>query len=202
MIKKRSPIGPGERFDLLVTVDKAGRANDGHTYWNCICDCGGQIKKSTNNLRAKKTKSCGCVGLKVQIEAHTTHGMRNSTEYNSWGSAKDRCHNPSSKDFHRYGAKGISMCDEWRNSFEEFYKYMGPKPKGTSLDRYPNMDGNYEPGNCRWATPVEQARNKKNSKLATWKGVPTPIAEIAKELGITYGATFMRHKRGKLYEPQ
>lgn len=197
----RSPIIAGQTFGMLTTVERSGLATDGHVKWLCRCECGGLVVKATNNLRSNRCiQSCGCYGKKIQVLSHTTHGMRNSREYQSWLSAKERCHNPSNKDFARYGAVGIVMCEEWRNSFEAFYKHMGSRPPGTTLDRHPSQSGNYEPGNCRWATVIEQNRNRKTSITVSWRGVKTALADITSELGITYGAAFMRHKRGKLHE--
>lgn len=198
---KRSPIVAGQEFGMLTTVERSGSSNDGHVKWLCRCACGAMTVKATNNLRSSRSvQSCGCEGKKAQITSHTKHGMRNSPEYQSWVSAKERCHNPSSKDYYRYGAAGIVMCEEWRNSFEVFFAQMGSRPAGTTLDRYPNQSGNYEPGNCRWATPIEQNRNRRTSVTVEWRGSKTALAVIAAELGITYGAAFMRFKRGKLHE--
>jgi len=83
-----------------------------------------------------------------------------SSEYSSWANMITRCTNPNFKDWKYYGGRGITVCEEWRNSFAAFLRDMGPKPKGTSVDRFPNNTGNYEPGNCRWATPFEQQHNK------------------------------------------
>lgn len=196
-----NPVQAGQKFGSLTALFESGRANDGHKLWTCKCECGSTAVKQTNNLRSAKHQSCGCVGKKVQVESHSTHGMRSSPEYSSWVAAKNRCHTPTSKDFYRYGAIGIVMSPEWRDSFEVFYADMGARPPGTSLDRFPNQSGNYETGNCRWATPTEQNRNKKNSILFEWRGAMTPLAEIGQALGISYGATFQRMKRGKLHEP-
>jgi len=193
-----NPVSAGQRFGMLVAVEDAGRSNDGHKLWLCRCDCGGSTVKSTNNLRAKRIASCGCHGEKVQKEKPITHGKRYTPTYLSWQAAKARCHNPDSKDYPRYGAKGIAMCAEWRDSFEAFYSDMGDRPPGTSLDRYPDQSGNYEPTNCRWATVIEQARNRANHIEIEWDGQITALVDVAARLGITYGAAYMRLKRGKL----
>ncbi len=194
-------IAAGQVFGMLTVIERSGSSPDGHAKWLCRCACGASTVKATNNLRTSRCiQSCGCEGKRLQAQSHETHGMRNSREYQSWRAAKERCHNPASKDYPRYGGKGISMCDEWRNSFEAFHAHMGSRPADTTLDRYPDQSGNYEPGNCRWATTIEQNRNRRSSVTVEWRGAPTGLAVVAKELGITYGAAFMRYKRGKLHE--
>jgi len=183
----------GQRFGRLVTVAVIGKAADGHVIWQCQCDCGGVCTRQTNNLRINADSSCGCANRRPK-----SHGGRHTTEYSSWQSAIARCHRASSKDYPRYGARGIRVCDQWRHSFEAFLAHMGPRPAGTTLDRYPDNNGNYEPGNCRWATPSEQGRNRRASVFVEWKGARTHLSEVAAEMGITYGAAFNRLRRGKL----
>lgn len=184
----------GLRFGRLVTLADAGRSADKHRLWLCRCDCGSEVVRQSNVLKASSTPSCGCAARDI----HAKHGYRGTPTYRSWQSAIYRCHNQDSKDYPRYGALGISVCDKWRNSFESFLDDMGERPDGTTLDRHPNNVGNYEPGNCRWATNTEQARNKKKSVYVIWRGIKTHLADVADDLGISYGAAFMRLKRGKL----
>lgn len=127
-----------------------------------------------------------------------THGMRYTSEYTIWNSMKNRCLNPKSKDYPRYGAKGISICQKWIDSFEEFYKDMGKKPDGFSIERIDNNKG-YFPENCIWADRSTQQRNKSNSLWIEWKGHLTHIMDVAKDLGISKGAAHLRYKRGKIY---
>lgn len=188
-------IRSGQRIDRLVTVSLAGKSTDGHLKWLCKCDCGNECVRATNSLRSKAFHSCGC----FNGEPQTIHGMRNTREYSSWRSAIYRCENSRSKDYKNYGARGIRMCDEWRFSFESFYRSMGLRPLGTTLERK-DSNGNYEPGNCEWATPTQQTRTRRNAISVFWKGVDTALSDVAKELGITYGAAFMRLKRGKLHD--
>lgn len=190
-------IREGDRFGALLVLEDAGRANDGHRIWRCLCDCGATAMKQSNNLKASPMASCGCLARASAKAAHTIHGMRRSTEYASWSSAKDRCHNSSSKDFKRYGGRGISMSPEWRESFEVFFSDMGSKPHGHTLERK-DTNGGYSRDNCIWATPKDQARNRRRSIYLVWRGKSTHLSEIAAELNITYGAAYQRLKRGSL----
>ena len=128
---------------------------------------------------------------------NATHGMRYTTTYASWQAMKDRCLNTKSKDYSRYGEKGITVCKEWL-IFENFYADMGDKPTDYSIDRINNIKG-YSKDNCRWANRNTQQRNKSTSLWIEWKGQVKHIMEVAKELGISKGAAHLRYKRGKLY---
>jgi hypothetical protein len=106
------------------------------------------------------------------------HGMRNSREYSTWNAMLNRCCNPRAKDYPKYGAKGIAVCPEWRQSFEVFFSHIGPRPPGTTIDRIDNTKG-YEPGNVRWATPRQQARNRTTSRRWNIKGIVFESAQAA-----------------------
>jgi len=121
-----------------------------------------------------------------------------SLEYSSWVAMKDRCLNQKSKDYAKYGGKGITIYKEWIDSFEKFYEHIGKKQKGQSIDRIDNTKG-YEPGNVRWANNSQQQRNKQNSLWLLWNNKKTHIMDIAKDLGISKGAAHLRWKRGKLH---
>lgn len=189
-------VRQGHRFGRLVTQSEAGRSADQHKLWLCRCDCGNECIRQSNNLKLSGMPSCGC----AQRDLQSTHGMRGTPTYASWQSAIGRCHSLTNKDYYRYGAIGIHVCDRWRSSFEAFLADMGERPAGTTLDRWPNPRGAYEPGNCRWATPIEQSRNRKNSIYVEWNGARVLVAEIADQLGISVGAAHMRLRRGKLHD--
>jgi len=159
----------GRRFGRLIAIALADRRRRGGVAWKCRCDCGAIIRVTSCDLVSDGTRSCGClarenkslIGKANSKHGHARRGNACTPEYRSWHAAKNRCFNPKTLGYHNYGGRGITMCDRWRDSFEAFLADMGERPPGTSLDRFPNNDGNYEPGNCRWATPKEQAANKR-----------------------------------------
>jgi hypothetical protein len=161
------------RLTLITVVPE--RAKDGHKLALWLCDCGTQKVIQEHMVRLGFTKSCGCL-LKAS-QPGLIHGQRNTTTYKSWQAAKSRCINLKDKDWKKYGGKGITICDQWLN-FENFYKDMGDRPEGTSLDRIDNTK-NYEPGNCRWATRSEQQRNKTTSYIWHIYGKTFQTAEEA-----------------------
>lgn len=121
--------------------------------------------------------------------------MYKSREYHSWQTAKERCHNPNNPGYQFYGKRGIVMCAKWRQSFQAFYQDMGPRPEGMSLDRI-DPNGNYEPGNVRWATDKQQQRNKRSNRLVTYKGETMTVVDWAERLGLSYVALTHRLNRG------
>lgn len=150
-------------WNVLSPVNKPSQS--GKKYWLCRCDCGTVRHVEGKSLRNGSSKNCGCVRREKSKIASSIvnrkHGMRNSRLYVIWRSMKGRIHYKSTNSYERYGGRGISICDEWENSFEAFAKWAQSHGYDDSLtlDRI-DPDGNYEPSNCRWATWSEQAKNK------------------------------------------
>ena len=157
-----------KRFTRLTVINQAGKNHRNAILWNCLCDCGVKLVVIGHSLRNGNTKSCGCYNIDSIIKRNKlkkTHGMRESPEYSVWVSMKDRCTNLNGQKYESYMKRGIAVCDRWKDSFENFYEDMGPRPSNKySLDRI-NNNGNYEPSNCRWATITEQNRNRRGNSI-------------------------------------
>lgn len=153
----------GQRFGKLLVVERAAeKTPSGNLRWHCACDCGKQTIIPSGGLRRGHYQSCGCMQKKGTITHGETLGGKRSVEYITWNSIKDRCENPRDADYKYYGARGIKMCAYWRHSFNNFLADMGRRPRPElSIDRI-DSDGDYEPGNCRWATITEQNQNRRN----------------------------------------
>lgn len=177
----------GHRFGRLVAQTPT-RFPRGLTGWICICDCGITKAVRTSDLRHTATRSCGCL-LKENGGRNKTHGHTSnysvSVEYKTWQSAKDRCHNPKSLTFAAYGGRGINVCNEWRNSFSTFFKDLGPRPDDFTLERI-DVDGDYSPENCRWASRLTQANNKRTSIKVLYEGEFISLAELARRCNVNY----------------
>lgn len=177
----------GQTFGRLTVKHRdtsRPRASYGRrVYWVCGCECGVDISCSAHELRSGDTKSCGCLQRERRRAACRRHGLSKTPTYYSWQAAKERCHNPNNAKFTEYGGRGIQVCERWRSSFDAFLDDMGKRPRGMTLDRIRN-DGNYEPGNCRWATPAEQARNKRKNARYFWKGYSMLLVDIARMEGL------------------
>ena len=177
----------GKRYGKL-TVMAYSHANEHHQrFWECICDCGNRHVTQQASLRNGFCLSCGCISLEREYRPKYT--------YMAWSSMKSRCHNPKASNYHNYGARGIVVCDRWRNSFANFLADMGEKPKTCSMERIDNS-GNYEPGNCRWATNKDQANNKRTNINLTFDGQTMTMKQWAEKLGINYRTLTSRIRSG------
>lgn len=159
--------------------------------WNCTCLCGTKKVVAAPSLRNGDSQSCGCLNKELIKERNQTHNRSKSREYEAWRSMKKRCLNPNDKNYVHYGGRGIKVCDRWSNSFENFYEDMGDKPDNHSLDRK-DVNGNYEPNNCRWATQDEQIRNRRNSIMVSYKGEVSILKDFCKSHNLNYGTILSR----------
>lgn len=153
----------GQRFGRLVAITQSGwhplPSGKRMPVWHCSCDCGSKLNVKKAYLTSGDTTSCGCLRREKAAALKKSHGKANSgSTYDIWVLMRQRCNNPKAKGFRYYGGRGITVCQRW-DSFEAFLNDMGERPPGLTLDRI-EADGNYEPGNCRWATWETQNRNK------------------------------------------
>ena len=191
----RKPITIGERFGRLLVVENGFKIDTRYAV-RCVCDCGAEKAFSENLLRAGKVNSCGCLRSEMVTAKNTSHGMRHTPEWMIWSSMVSRCHNSNDTGYGYYGKRGITVCDRWRTSSGSFFADMGPRPSPKhTLDRIDN-DGNYEPGNCRWATRKEQARNRRSNTNIVFDGRSQCIADWAEELRLSPRALSRRLRAG------
>lgn len=170
----------GQKFGRLTAVEPKG------SKWLCHCDCGNQVEVYQGSLRKGASKSCGCLRRELTTSRNAKHGMSGTVEHECWKNMIQRCTNPKNPGYPDYGGRGIKVCERWL-SFENFFADMGVRPEGCSLDRIA-VEGDYEPANCRWATQMQQQRNRRNS---VWvEGISLQL--IADEVGIPYGTLYHR----------
>ena len=163
--------------------------------WVCACDCGKTKAVRLACLTRGTTRSCGCIKTEQTIKRNTTHGMtKTSRSYVVWSSMRARCEDKSNSNYQRYGGRGITVCERWKK-FENFYADMGERPAGMSIERI-NNDGNYEPGNCRWASRNEQARNRRSTRLISWDGQTMCASDWATKTGISMATIINRVNAG------
>jgi hypothetical protein len=189
----------GHRSGRLVAIQPIRRLGR-HIVWSCQCDCGKRSEVSAQSLVRRTTKSCGCFKRELAAENSrrrmTTHGRSGTLEYGIWSTIIDRCENQKSRSYADYGARGIAMCSEWRQSFERFIHDMGPRPSANhSVERIDNDKG-YSPGNCRWATSVEQGANKRNNRILSFRGEQKTISQWSRVLGVSPASIRSRLGRG------
>lgn len=167
----------GVVFGRLVTV---AFAKDGSiSHMSCRCSCGRDVVVKWNVLASGNTRSCGCLRRDTSTVVggwRRTHGKTNTTEFRTWMGMRKRCTDPNDYNYQRWGGRGITVCDRWMNSFENFLSDMGKRPRGTTLDRIDN-DGPYSPENCRWATNKQQARNRSSCRMETAFGETKTVAD-------------------------
>jgi hypothetical protein len=172
MIYRKNSVGM--KFNMLTVTGVADLAGKVHVR----CDCGTVKVSDLSTMVRGQAKSCGCL-------RGERHSMTKSKTYRSWTKMKSRCLDPSNDWFHCYGGRGISVCDRWRNSFSAFLKDMGECPDGMTLDRK-SVDGNYDPQNCRWATPIQQSNNRRTNIFVSIDGQRMSLKEAHRKVGFPY----------------
>jgi len=170
--------------------------------WNCVCDCGETRIVGGYPLTTGASRSCGCLKREESAERAKRlkllykHGGSRTAEYQVWNALKQRCENPAHANYAAYGGRGITVCERWRDSFEAFLADMGPRPsRKHSIDRIDNA-GNYEPGNCRWATVSEQARNRRSNRILSFRGETLTLVEWSERTGLSMNVLKTRVKQG------
>lgn len=167
----------GQRFNRLVVVERVTRPGERESHWLCVCDCGNDVVVRGGRLRNGRQVSCGCFAAEDASRRNRTHGMTETPTWNAWTGMRQRCHNENDKNYKNYGKRGIFVCARWLESFENFLVDMGECPgPGFSLDRI-DVDGPYSPENCRWATAIEQMRNKQRNHIVTYRGQQMTLME-------------------------
>jgi hypothetical protein len=189
----------GRIIGRLEVLSISTERKHGKVSWLCRCSCGNFHTATGKDLRSGSIQSCGCLGTERRSESvtrrNTKHRMTGTPTYRSWSSMIGRCTNPKNPDYLDYGGKGITVCDRWLESFENFYSDMGDRPRGKTLDRIDGDQG-YFPENCRWATASQQAQNRKSSRLITCNGQTLNLTEWVKQQGIPKSTILNRLNRG------
>lgn len=183
----------GEIFGYIKVLDLA-YVKHRQVYWNCECHCGKRLVVNGVSLRTGKTRSCGCMkNVKHRLTSHPLHYV--------WSNMKCRCNNPNDKSYIHYGGRGIKVCDEWLNDFMAFYEWSinNGYNKDLSIDRI-DVNGNYEPSNCRWTTIEVQSNNKRNTIFVQFRGTSYTISELSKITGIKRCTLYSRYKSGTIGE--
>ena len=155
----------GKRFGRLVVIERSDKIGS-HPMWLCECDCGNRVIVDGANLRTNHTKSCGCYHSEIAPKNRTKHGKSYTRLHRIWACMKQRCYYPKRHNYHNYGGRGITICDEWRTDFQAFYDWAMANGynDNLSIDRV-DVNGNYRPENCRWATMKEQQNNRRNTRI-------------------------------------
>ena len=199
----RTNTFPGKTVNRLTAIRQDGPKNKkGNCRWLFICSCGTTISRWKDKVAYGRTKSCGCLPRENRKLRPETYPISRTPEYKTWQNMRTRCFYQKHIDYQNYGARGITVCDRWNNSFDLFILDMGPKPTDGinkwSIDRI-NNDGNYEPGNCRWVTSSEQRRNTSRNKWITAFGKTMCLGDWAREVGIS--AITIWHRINKQKRP-
>lgn len=179
----------GRKYGRLTVIS---RIPNRQSYWLCRCDCGNEKEIHSGNLTSGRQVSCGCYGAEAR-KLNRTHGETKTRLYQIWGNMKSRCYNPNVFSYYRYGARGIKVCEEWKKSYDAFREWALKTGYNDDLTiERKDVNKDYCPENCRWATWEEQANNKANSRFVEFKGEIHTVAEWARSLGMDHRALWDR----------
>lgn len=194
----------GERYGRLTVIKRDGSTKQGKPLWLCLCDCGNYTHVPRKRLIHGSTISCGCYRREFSSIQHTTHGLSKHKDsknrlYGIWTGIKDRCHNPNSKYWKRYGGRGISVCDEWRNDYMSFHNWamLNGYSDDLTLDRRDNDKG-YNPDNCRWVTYEVQENNRSDNIRYNVNGKIYTLAQLVHKDNITRNCAEKKYKEYKV----
>lgn len=187
----------GQTFGRLKVIERAAPDGTKRTMWKCSCKCGNTVVVRSPDLLREKTTSCGCFRKEQLVARSTKHGMCETRLYREYLSMKDRCYREKCKDYPDYGGRGITICEEWRESFEAFrdWALANGYRDDLTIERK-DVNGNYCPDNCKWATAIEQARNKRNNHILEFQGEQHTLTEWAQIIGIKRGTLARRISLG------
>ena len=179
----------GLRVNFLTVLERTEKRAGPSVLWRCRCICGrDDVLVRAYLLKSGRIKSCGCKTKEILRAARSTHGLSRNPDtrptFMVWRHMRERCEKPKHKSFANYGGRGISVCERWRD-FGAFFNDMGPVPPGGTIERIDN-EGNYEPGNCRWATAKEQANNRRSNRLVTFMGETKTLMQWAESAGLSF----------------
>lgn len=167
-------------FGRLTVLGEGGRDKWGSAKWRCLCSCGTVVEKVGYHLTKKSTLSCGCLHREIVGAMNRSHALSKTPEYNIWCHMKSRCYVETDGHYKDYGARGIYVCEEWRESFETFFRDMGARPSPSHWIERADNDGNYEPKNCLWDTISHQANNKRTTKWVVYRGMKMSLADACR----------------------
>lgn len=187
----------GKKFGKLTVIKRVKNSKNNHARWLCECECENKVAVLSASLRDGNTRSCGCLQREKAREAKTKHGLANSRLYIIWFNIKQRCNNSKNPNYKHYGGRGIKICKEWQENFMSFYNWAmdnGYK-EDLTIDRI-DVNGNYEPNNCRWATSDIQANNMRTNRILTYKEETHNMKQWAKILNINYTTLHSRFRKG------
>jgi len=180
----------GMKFGRLTAISRAENTKQNRAQWLCVCDCGNKKIAQAAYLKKGTTRSCGCLANEqrkkaAQSQCHPYSRTERYRERKSWENMIARCYNPKSPDFKRYGGRGITVCDRWRESFEAFVVDMGARPDNATIDRVDN-NGNYTLENCRWATRVAQVNNRRDNRIIALNGIERTVAQWSEQTSLSH----------------